>query len=84
MLRRLATLAQVGSVVAFLSAAVAMIAAGALHAAGQVPLSAVAATSGYALGLAGIALGVVALVADRSPDPSAHPTAVVTAPAEES
>lgn len=74
MLRRLTALTQAGSVVAFVSAAAAMLAAGALHAAGQVPLSAVAATSGYALGLAGIALGVLALVVDRDPEASGQPT----------
>jgi len=61
---RLARLAQAMSVVAFVAAAAAMLLAGAVHSAGQPATSTVLATLGYALGVAGIAAGVLALTLD--------------------
>jgi hypothetical protein len=65
---RLARLVQAVSVITFLAAAAAMVVAGALHSAGQPGTSSMLATLGYALGVAGIATGVLALALESPTD----------------
>jgi hypothetical protein len=65
---RAARLTRAVSLATFLSAAACMVLAGALHSAGRLSLSALLATSGYALGVAGITVGVLALALDQTID----------------
>lgn len=65
---RLARIAQVISLAAFLSAAGCMLLAGALHSAGRAGTSSMLATLGYALGVAGITAGVLALALESPAD----------------
>jgi hypothetical protein len=60
----LAQIVQVASVVCFVAAALSMLVAGALHASGRTTGAAMSATLGYAVGVAGIATGVLALILD--------------------
>jgi hypothetical protein len=66
---RLARLVRGLSLATFLAAAACMLLAGALHSAGRAGASAVLATIGYALGVAGITAGVLALAVDQPIDP---------------
>lgn len=66
----IARLVQVVSVVTFVAAASAMLVAGALHSAGRTGTSAMLATLGYALGVAGIITGVLALSLDSDQETS--------------
>jgi hypothetical protein len=65
---RLARIVQVVSLAAFLSAAACMLLAGALHSAGRAGTSSMLATLGYALGVAGITAGVLALALESPTD----------------
>jgi hypothetical protein len=67
--RRSARLVQGLSLVTFLAAAACMLLAGALHSAGRAGTSSTLATLGYALGVAGITAGVLALALEPSTDP---------------
>ena len=67
---RIARLVQMVSVVTFLAAASSMLIAGALHSAGRVGTSSTLATLGYALGVAGIVTGVLALSLDSDQETS--------------
>jgi hypothetical protein len=67
---RIARLVQVVSVVTFVAAASAMLIAGALHSAGRTGTSSMLATLGYALGVAGIITGVLALSLDSDQETS--------------
>jgi hypothetical protein len=66
---RSARLVQGLSLVTFLSAAACMLLAGALHSAGHPGPSSTLATLGYALGVAGITAGVLALALEPSTEP---------------
>ena len=70
--RAAAHLAQVVSVTTFLAAAAAVLIAGAMQAAGRTGNSATLATFGYALGVAGIVTGVLALTLDSPADADTH------------
>jgi hypothetical protein len=65
---RLARIAEVASLATFLSAAACMLLAGALHSAGRAGTSSMLATLGYALGVAGITAGVLALALESPAD----------------
>ncbi len=65
---RLARIAQFISLVTFLSAAAGMLVAGALHSAGRAGTSSMLATLGYALGVAGMTAGVLALALESPAD----------------
>jgi hypothetical protein len=67
---RVARLVEAISVISFLAAATAMVVAGALHSAGQAGTSSMLATLGYALGVAGITAGVLALALESPADPT--------------
>lgn len=67
---RTARLVQALSLITFLVAAACMLLAGALHSAGLPGPSSTLATLGYALGIAGITAGVLALALEPSTD---HP-----------
>ena len=60
----LARVVQLASVVCFVAAALSMLVAGALHASGRTTGAAMSGTLGYAVGVAGIATGVLALTLD--------------------
>ena len=66
----LARVVQLASVVCFVAAALSMLVAGALHASGRTTGAAMSATLGYAVGVAGIATGVLALTLDPQQDNS--------------
>ncbi len=69
---RSARLLQGLSLATFLSAAACMLLAGALHSAGRPGPSSALATLGYALGVAGITAGVLALALETRTDPDPH------------
>jgi len=66
--RAAAHLAQMVSVATFLAAAAAVLFAGAMQTAGRTGTSATLATLGYALGVAGIVTGVLALTLESPVD----------------
>ena len=69
---RVSRLAQGLSLVTFLAAAACMLLAGALHSAAQAGPSSMLATLGYALGVAGITAGVLALALQPTTDSDPH------------
>ena len=60
----LARVVQLASVVCFVAPALSMLVAGGLHASGRTTGAAMSATLGYAVGVAAIATGVLALTLD--------------------
>lgn len=68
--QRAARLVQQASAALFIAAALSMLIAGALHSAGITGASAASATLGYALGVVGIATGVLSLALETDQEPS--------------